>query len=256
MSGRRTIGSVPYLNARPLVAWFTDTEAGRQARTDVVDEAPSKLAVSLERGRVAAALLSSVEALRHPEFVTYPLGIACTGPVESVRIFAKKPIGQVKSVALDASSLTSVALTKIVLSERYGLSPVYAGMPPEKEAMLAEHDAALLIGDAGYRDYDGVEETIDLGAVWAEMTGLPFVYALWIGRKESMSAAVTEGLAQAGAWGMAHLPLVAQTYAPRHGETLERARHYLCDVVEYELTARHEKGLEAFRARLERHGLL
>ena len=82
------------------------------------------------------------------------VAVACDGPVRSVRLFSQVPMAKIRRVALDTSSLTSVTLTRLLLEERFGLTPDYTPMAPDLGTMLEEHDAALLIGDRGYRDYD------------------------------------------------------------------------------------------------------
>jgi chorismate dehydratase len=252
-----TIGSVPYLNARPLVRWFYDTEEGRASGIRVVESVPSELARMLERGEVAAALVSSVELFRAPG-LTYAPGaaVAAEGPVLSVRLLSRVPLERIRSVALDTSSLTSVALVKILLAERFGLNPQYGHAPPNLERMLAEADAALLIGDLGYREYDASLHVLDLGAAWYELTGLPFVYALWIGTGVSLTAELTGVLFRAKEWGKAHLPDIARTEYRRLNETYERTLNYLTHIMHYDVGPREEQGLRLFGQKARAQGLL
>ena len=175
-----TIGSVPYVNARPLVRYFEE-EPGRfpvEVRYDV----PSRLPAMLDRREADAVMASSIESLLTPgRRIAGGLCIASRGPVLSVRLFSKPPIGEIRTLALDQSSLTSNSLAKVVLWERYGVRPDASPEPPVLSDMLANYDACVLIGDIGMRTDGSGLHVIDLGEEWTELTGLPFVWAAWIG---------------------------------------------------------------------------
>lgn len=250
------LGSVPYLNARPLTDWFTETEAGRAVGASVEFILPSQLAPRLEPGDFAAGLVSAVAWVRRPQLRYAPgISVACDGPVRSVRVFSQVPIEQIKRVALDTSSLTSVTLTRIILEERFGLRPEYTAMAPDLDSMLAEHDAALLIGDKGYCDYDKSLLALDLGEIWKDWTNLPFVFALWIGRPDLLTDTLCSHLLTAKEWGTAHLDDVARRRAQEHGESLERAQAYFSHAIVYDLGAREEAGLKLFAQKVHAHGL-
>ncbi len=251
------VGSVPYLNGRPLMRWFTDTPEGVASGVRVIEAVPSVLARMLEAGEIAAALVSSVELFRKAGF-TYAPGCAviADGAVESVRVFSRVPVEQIRTVALDISSLTSVALTKIILAERYGLTPVYMPHAPDLNTMLESADAALLIGDPGYRDYGSDYHTLDLGAEWKSLTGLPFVYACWVGYPERMDAGLVRFLQTAKEWGTRNLDRIADAEYGKLGETKARARHYLSEVMRYTLGSEEESALALFGKKVRRHGLI
>lgn len=245
------IGSVPYLNGRPLMRWFTDTPEGRASGVSVVEAVPSRLAQMLEKREIAAALVSSVELFRAPG-LTYAPGCAviADGTVESVRLFSRVSVGDIRRVALDTSSLTSVALTKIILRERYGLTPEYVSAPPDLRTMLTNADAALLIGDLGYRDYGAGFVTLDLGAEWKTLTGLPFVYACWIGYPDFLTPELIALLHTAKEWGTQNLLAIADAEYAALGETPQRARHYLTDIMRYTMGRREEAALALFGAKV------
>jgi chorismate dehydratase len=251
------LGSVPYLNARPLTDWFTETEEGRALGAQVEFILPSLLAPRLEPGDFAAGLVSAVAWVRRPQLTYAPgISVACDGPVRSVRVFSQVPVEKIQRVALDTSSLTSVTLTKIILEERFGLTPEYTPMAPELDTMLENHDAALLIGDKGYRDYDKGLVALDLGEIWKDWTALPFVFALWIGRPDLLTPALCGQLLKAKEWGVTHLDQVAARRAQEHGESLERAAAYFSHAIVYDLGAREEAGLQLFAEKVRAHGLI
>lgn len=241
------IGSVPYVNAAPLVRWF-ETESGRRWG-EVRYAAPSVLARWLERREVDVALVSSVEWFRRPETRFVPgLAIASDGEVLSVRLFSRVPFEAIRTVALDTSSLTSSALTRILLEHVYGIRPEYRSHPPNLQAMLRECDAGLLIGDAGMTAALPDGYVLDLGQAWRDWTGLPFVWAVWLANPDASLEALTEVMHEAYAWGARNLPGIVRREAERTGMPLPLVARYLQEVMVYRIDARFLEGLERFRA--------
>lgn len=180
MQARFRVGCVPYVNARPLVACFDQPNEF----VEVVYDVPSKLPALLDSGEVDAILVSSIEYLRRDDLViAADVGIMSNGPVASVRMLSKVPLEKIESLALDQSSMTSNMLAQIILAEK-GVRPRLVTMEPNLTAMLAECDACVLIGDKGLEaDGSGLVD-VDLGAAWTEMTGEPFVWALWLTKSD------------------------------------------------------------------------
>ncbi|GIV16801.1 MAG: hypothetical protein KatS3mg022_2236 [Armatimonadota bacterium] len=130
------IGSVPYLNAKPLVSWF-HTPEGEDRGIEVVYDVPSRLAQMVETGKVACAMVSSIEFFRRPHWQAVPhIAIASTGRVLSVRLFSRVPLDRVRSVALDTGSLTSSALVQVLFARWWQAKPEYISAAPDLEAML------------------------------------------------------------------------------------------------------------------------
>jgi chorismate dehydratase len=253
------IGAVPYLNGRPLVRWFWDTPAGRASGVRLVEAVPSRLSVMIENGEVSAALVSSVELFRRPGLTHAPnAGVVADGAVRSVRLFSRVPLDEIRSVALDTSSLTSVALVRILLAERFGVRPVCRPAAPNLTDMLTGADAALLIGDAGYREYPelGPLHILDLGAGWKELTGLPFVYAAWIGRPDALTPDLAAALLEAKNWGKKHLADIARAEYRRLDETYDRSFDYLTNVMRYDIGPREEEALALFGEKVREHRLV
>lgn len=174
-----TVGSVPYVNAIPL----TRTLEQWESKVQVLYAVPSQLPALLEGGDADAILVSSVDALRTPgRRMAMGTCIGSDGPVKSVRLFSKVAPGAIRTLALDASSMTSNRLAQIVLAEAYEVSDLkLITRPPNLESMLAEADACVLIGDIGMTT-DGADlHVLDLGEEWRRLTGKPFVWAAWIG---------------------------------------------------------------------------
>ena len=251
------IGSVPYLNEKPLTRWFSHTEVGKASGIEVVYAVPSELAKMLETGEIAAALVSSFEYFRTPKYAIAPgVSISGQGEIESVRAFARVPWRKIESLALDTSSLTSVALLKIILAEQLDSHPAFLNHAPDLAAMLAVADAALLIGDRGMMADGRGLNTVDLGQAWRKLTGLPFVYAVWLGLPENITPHLIQSLAEAKAWGLTQLEVIAAEQAALIGCSVAQCRHYLSEVMDYDLEDEHLKALERFGEHARFNGLL
>ncbi len=245
------IGVVAYLNAKPLT-WAI--ERGEIAGAEPVPAVPSELARQLLAGELDAAIVSSVLPLREPRLAV--LGecgcIAADGPVQSVLLFTRVHVEQIRSVSLDRSSLASVALTRVLLERRYGLRPVYRTAAPELHAMLAESDAALIIGDPGLAQYtrgrqaDAAYDVLDLGRLWREWTGLPFVFALWVAAPRVDRTALSGVLRQALVASQARVAEIAAAESARLALPEEVCRHYLEHIVRYEFGEREQRGWQRF----------
>lgn len=244
------LGSVPYVNAYPLVQELDPT------RFSVRLEEPSRLPALLDDGSAEAVLASSFEALRTPgRRVVRGTGIATDGAAESVRLFSRVAPSQIRTLALDDSSLTSNHLALLWLAEEFRVRPVASRQAPDLDAMLASNDAAVLIGDRGMEAASAELHVFDLGSCWTEMTGLPFVWALWIGTS-ALTEEIALALGESRRRGMANLePAVSRAMAVR-GWSEADARRYLSSTMRYELGTREEAGLARYGELLVRHELL
>ena len=248
------IGCVPYLNAKPLIDWFHSSDCDVNATIDYV--VPSQLATMLEENRIDTALVSIFELFQSPGLTLLPgISISADGPVKSVRLFSCKPFERVRSVALDTSSLTSVALTRILLAEKYGVSPRYDHQPPDLDRMLETQDAGLIIGDLKLFDTPATH-ILDLGEAWKQMTDLPFVYAAWLARSDAPVDALTDALSRARDWGVQRLDSLAVTWAEQMNLPLDRVQDYFLNVMQYDLDDEKLEGMRLFEKKCRRHGLI
>jgi chorismate dehydratase len=185
------VGHIQFLNCVPLYWGLART--GSLLDLDLTKDTPEKLSDLLVEGRLDLGPITCVEYLRHAdELVVLPdIAVGSDGPVMSCVIVSKVPLAELdgRPVALGSTSRTSVRLAQLLLEEREGVRPDYFSCPPDLDAMLARADAAVLIGDPALKATleagpDRGHTVHDLGAMWKEWTGLPFVFAVWAARRE------------------------------------------------------------------------
>jgi len=171
------IGKVAYSNTLPLFYSLSGFE--------LVEGHPAELVKLLREGRIDAGIVSSVEYFFNPElyYVLPEVSISSRGKVCSVLLLSKKPIEEVSKVRITPSSMTSRHLLSYILKESYGLSFT--------EVSEGE-DALLSIGDEALRLSDRFPFAYDLGEEWFRKTGLPFVFALFLVRKDAPKGRVLE----------------------------------------------------------------
>lgn len=248
------IGAVGFLNARPLYEGLAD-DPGIALRADV----PSVCARLLHAGEVDLGLVPAIELLRGPVVydVVPGLGIACDGPVNSVALFTRRPIGQVRRIALDVSSRSSAGLLRVLCRHHFGIAPEFVDTAPDLPTMLDVADAALLIGDPALRAPGGRlgAEKIDLGAVWTSWTGLPFVFAVWAVRPGMLTAALTERLHAARQAGQRALARLAADEAAGDPQETVRFERYLRENIRYDLNEGAVRGLSRYLGLAMQDGL-
>lgn len=254
------IGSVSYLNARPLVE-------GLEKCRDVAlsFDVPSRLLGSLLEERTDLALAPIVDALLSPEPIAVaPVGcIASDGPTRSVKLFSRLPMEQITSVATDPDSKTSVALARVLLSR------VYSRTPRFEQSATAIHnvdsidaDAVLMIGDKVERtppDAKLFPHTLDLGQAWGAWTGLPFVYAAWVclasRADEPTVARGLDLLDRQRRRNGARLQWIASRRAKEHGWGADEALVYLRDTIITRFDRRQRQAVDRFAAEAVRVGV-
>ncbi len=195
IDGAVRIGAVNYLNSKPLIEGLAELLPEAELTLDY----PSRLADDLEAGRLDVALVPSIEVLRHPNYeVISDACVATHGPVMSVKLYSRVPFGLIRTLALDVGSRTSAALVRIMLRERYGVTPRIEPFPFEQSPDATRADAVLMIGDRAMHEPTGdFVATWDLGEEWLRWSGLPFVFAVWAARTGTELSAVEEALGRA-----------------------------------------------------------
>jgi chorismate dehydratase len=236
------IAAVSFLNTKPLVHYLLDRPDVR-----ITFDVPAKLMQRLKRGQAAVGLVPVVDwACSAADLQTVGDGcIASDGTTLTVRVFSRCQAQQIRTVHADVDSHTSVALVQVLWQKCFGTR-----LRLEPLALLADTaraDAVLLIGDKVITQWrEPWPYQIDLGEMWKTLTGLPFVFAVWVARGQAVSEHVAQLLNDARDRGCADARRLATIYGPRCGWPLPVAEEYLTRYMKYRMDGSSRKGLEMF----------
>ena len=267
------ISVVQYLNSVPL-AWGI-LEGPQKDQFDAVFSTPAECAAQLASGEVDIGLIPSIEYQRIPgtRIVAGP-AVASHSRALSVILLSLVPLFRIRTVAHDSASRASVALTQVILNEFYGIKPEFRPGDPDPVSMLADNDAALLIGDPALRHRfenqlpdvekekefvrDGAEpvQTFDLMERWNNLTGLPFVFAFWAARKGFNDATIAEGLTESRTFGLENLKTIAERYQEKLGIDKAFLLDYLQKNMDYHMDSDGVAALGQFYQMAARAGAL
>lgn len=248
------LGAVSYLNSRPLIEDLDKLLTGSSITLDY----PSRLADSLANHDLDVALIPSIEYFRRPGYqIISDACVAARGEVMSVKLYCRVHPGQVKRIALDEGSRTSATLAKIILAERYGAFPVSEPLSMDSMTTDSSADAVLLIGDrAMHAPQEEFVEVMDLGQMWYQWTGLPFVFAMWVAHADTDIHGVAAALNEARDRGLQNVEQIACDESPKLGLTQEAALRYLTQNLHYKMTSAERSGLQLFHELASQHQLV
>ena len=287
------VSVVEFLNTAPLVWGFT--HGPLQGRYDLSFTVPSLCAEALRAGKADIAIIPSVEYQRIPGLAMLPdIAVAAKGEVRSILVIAKKPIENAKRIALDTDSRSSVALTRLLCRGLWGIAPEFVDAAPDPAAMLAQADAALIIGDPALRlrlEVDAAARkaaqaatspakersgfwgccgtsndqpiagvnmlfVYDVAEEWRRMTGKPCVLAVWAGRRDALTPEVAADFLASKAYGLAHIDEIASHAALQLHLPPRQLEQYLRDNIDFSLDADNRAGLEQYYALCAAEGLI
>jgi len=243
------IGCVSYLNTKPLI-YGLDSQPDIQLSLRV----PARLLDGLHDGTFDVALLPVIDYQRFDNLLVVPsAGIGCDGPTLTVRIFSQIPIEQITTLACDIESHTSVALARIILAERYGIQPKFIDL----SAVKNNQSAMLLIGDKVVcQEPPDHPHQLDLGAAWKDLTGMPFVFAVWVARNGVFLRDLPARLATARQGGLAHATEIVRQYAVPRGWPAGLALQYLTRYLQYAIGEKQLVAITCFHELAATHGLI
>ena len=245
------IGAVSYLNTKPLVYGLAEFAP----QHELVFDLPSRLADQLAAGSLDVALIPSIEFFQNPDYtIVSDACIGCRGPVLSVKLLSRVPMREIRSLALDEGSRTSVALARILLKERFGIEPEQMPLPIDARYEDSPADAVLVIGDRAIHPARGNwGSQWDLGDEWNRWSELPFVFAMWVARPVGQVSNLSQEFAEIAATlssardaGVANLEKIAREEAAAVGLTYEQTLTYLRDNLHFYMGPGERAGLKLF----------
>ncbi len=256
--GVKRIGCVAYLNAKPLIE-------GLEGLADPVVQldVPSALLDDLEQGEVDIALCPVIDYYRSTEsLVMVPVGcIASDGPTHTVRLFSKTPVASIDRVHADTDSHTSVALLRVVLNKLHAIDPELVAFDARRE-IGDDGDAPqamLLIGDKVVNHAPSSKTypyQLDLGEAWKKLTGLPFVFAVWMAKQDADLDDLPTRLGGVREANAKHIEAIADRHAAAHGWEVQQARAYLGRVLSYRVGDKHLIAIARFAEEAAALGLI
>ena len=275
------ISVVQYLNTAPLVRGFT--RGPLQGKYDLSFTVPSQCAEALRTGAADVAIIPAIEYQRIPNLIILPdLSVASKERVRSLLIVSKVPIREAHHIALDSSSRSTQALTKILCDARWLISPEFTEVAPDLTTMLATNDAALLIGDPALRVAIAAEEHLSPGRdgaqicsgaqlglpqipklhiydvvhEWWQLTERPAVLAVWAARPEIATPELAADFSASLAYGLAHLPEICAEASRELRLPEKELTLYLRTNIDFSLDPENLKGLNAYFAHAARLNLI
>lgn len=243
------VSAISYLNTAPLM-WDFDHGTAK-SEFDISYTIPSACAAALQVGSADIGIIPAAAYASIPDLVILPdVTIAARQAVRSILLVSKVPIERIGTVALDTSSLTSVALTKVLFAKWWGPERTFAPASPNLDTMLSSHDAGLLIGDPALKVDRSQHYTYDLAEEWIRFTGKPFVFAFWAVRQAALQQNPGINLAaifrESRNHGLEHIDELAPAWAERLGLPAAEVRQYLTQNIHYYLDAGCLEGLQLF----------
>ncbi len=249
------LASVPFVNAEPLTWGFTSGPF--RGLFEVSHVIPSRIPGLIRSERIDVGLIPSIEYQRLDGVELLPfLGIASKHRARSVYLASRVPLERVARIALDESSSTSVALLKILLARRGVARVTFSERAPSLKEMLAENDAALLIGDAALASDTRGLYVHDLAAEWFALTGLPFVFALWAVRAGVILPDGIRPFMESRSMGLANVPAIARSAAERLRLPAAAIEEYLRVNIHYHLGTDEVRSLDLFHREARELGLV
>ncbi len=270
---RLKISAISYLNTAPLMWDFEheETNSDQVSDYDISYTIPSACADALREGSADIGIIPAAAYASVPDLVIIPdVAIAARRAVRSILLVSKMPgatpdnhspknpspkedwLQRIRTVALDTSSMTSVALAKALFVKWLGRVRDYKPMAPDLDAMLDACDAAVLIGDPALQIDRTRYLTLDLAEEWVERTGKSFVFAFWAIRQQALVGRDGHAIAQVFKQSRDHglsprnLEAIAQEWAPRLGLNIEVIRVYLTQNIHYYLDPPCLEGLQLY----------
>lgn len=237
------ISAVSYLNTYPFVYGLQASGLLTGFGLDLA--VPSECARKLSAGEADLALVPAGALPGIGKYhYTSDFCIGAVGPVLTVVLFSKVPLNQITEISLDPDSRTSVELVKILAKHHWNIRPAWNGLAPGELAAGRMPESVVAIGDKTFALGEHYPYRYDMAEAWMEMTGLPFVFAVWISKKE-LPATFLAGFNAALGYGVSRIDECIRYFSdslPPCGDCLR----YLRDNISYPFDDAKKQGLKKF----------
>lgn len=244
-----------FLNAKPILIPLIKQKIDG---LEITQDSPANLALMLRQGKLDFSFVPSIEYARNPDYrLVSNISISSFGAVDTVLLISKTKMEDIKRVAVDNRSLSSVVLLKILFMEKYNRLPFFSFAEPDYKSMLSSHDAALIIGDTTFLAEETSHTIHDLSNEWFMITGKPFVHAVLCVRNgvqidENIIKAVLSSLES----GLSSLEHISSEAVQESGITKDKCINYLKNKIIYTLGEAEQDGLKKFFSLAHKHGFI
>lgn len=256
------VSAVQYLNAKPIVYGLENNSVSHRFQLEY--DTPSACSSKLYNREADLALIPSIE---YPRIrgrrllrIVPEIAIVSRQEVKSVELFFNRNLATIQKIAVDTGSRTSVALLQIILREKYDLQVELTPMAPDLDRMLKSADAALIIGDQALERWDTMDNRMDLGEEWLDLTdGLPFVYAFWAGIQNTLTPDDVQALIRSRDAGLENISEIARAFSEsRNGKSQseEFYANYLRDNIQFHLGKEELEGLKEYYSYCYYYGMI
>ena len=245
LNGKIKVGAVSYLNTKPMVHLL---EQGHLSDSfHFIFDYPSNVATKLLNDEIDFGLVpvAVIPQIQHPQIVS-PYCIATDGEVASVCLFSEVPLDQIETILLDYQSRSSVGLLKILLKYFWKINPILIEANAGFENQISNTTAGLVIGDRALIKRNATKYIFDLGLAWKEMTGLPFVFAVWLANKKLDKSKIALFNAEVEK-GLSMIPAVVSQLDFKHYDLL----HYYQKNISYVLDEKKSAAIEKYLSYLK-----
>ena len=244
-----------FLNSKPILIPLIEKNI---SNLEIIQESPAVLASLLRQEKLDLSFVPSIEYAKNTDYlIVNNISISSLGTVNTVLLTSKTKMEDIKTVAADNRSLSSIVLLKILFKEKFNRLPFFNYTEPDYEKMLSSNDAALIIGDNTF-SFERTGKTIyDLSREWFQLTGKPFVHALLCVRKEvQVDKNIIMTILKSRDEGLASIEQISKDEAPKLGITKEKCTDYLKNKIRYNLGNEEQEGLKEFFSLAFSHGFI
>lgn len=244
-----------FLNSQPILIPLIEKKV---VDLEITQGSPAHLAMLLKQGKLDLSFIPSIEYAKNSNYLLVnDISISSIGSVDTVLLIGKTEMKNIKSVAVDNRSLSSVVLLKILFQEKFGRLPTFSNAEPDDKKMLSSHDAAMIIGDKSFSVEKSGKAVYDLSHEWFQLTQKPFVHAVLCVRKESqVDASVIQKILNSRDEGLLSIKLISKQASQSAEISEEKCMDYLLNKIVYTFGEKEHEGLKEFFSLARKHGFI